>query len=212
MALVSREYQLEKFYILIKLNGQIWFKVKEIIKILNINQEVLNDIDDCDCQKLENLMIFNLNQLSLDTVFINESGLYQLLFNSNDSNIMNFRRWITFHILPELRRMQDEQLQQQTSAGYIYVTTTKQLQKYNIYKIGKSVLNINEILEDLNSYTLSDDFEILFSIKVDNIHLTLDAINSALDYYKIVDKKFWFKMDLKNLIKCIIDEFEYDYV
>ena len=38
------------------------------------------------------------------TIYINESGLYSLILRSNKPEAMQFKRWITFTVLPSIRK------------------------------------------------------------------------------------------------------------
>ncbi len=39
-----------------------------------------------------------------NTIYVNESGLYSLILRSNKPEAKQFKRWVTFTVLPSLRK------------------------------------------------------------------------------------------------------------
>lgn len=107
----NQEYDL---FIYIDLHNNLWFKAKEVALILqyaNTNKAIDNNVDNCDCCYWENLMERILNtplatpsNWQPKTVFINESGLYQLMLRSQKPEAIAFRRWVTRDVLPSIRK------------------------------------------------------------------------------------------------------------
>lgn len=229
MSLEKREYYLAdniyEIYILIEENGTFWFKANEIAQILqysNINDAILKHVKEYYRQPFYKLNYTLKLQVpgywKPHTIFINESGLYQLMFNSKKPEATVFREWATSKLLPDLKvksiKLYDAYLQdehnesyykddkgEEIQQGYIYIATTKTLQLEDIYKIGKSTYsNIKDVATELNSHLFNDDFIIFFYVKVDNIHMALNFVISALCYCRIFNEKCWFKSDLKHII------------
>ena len=91
-----------------------WFKAKGITQILkhtNTTKVLKDHVDDEDRQKYTDLVH---NAPSEPTVradasisnvnFVNESGLYALIFGSVLPEAKVFKRWVTSEVLPPLRK------------------------------------------------------------------------------------------------------------
>ena len=91
-----------------------WFKAKDITQILkhtNTTKALKDHVDDEDRHKYNDLVhgapseptvradasISNVN-------FVNESGLYALIFGSVLPEAKVFKRWVTSEVLPSLRK------------------------------------------------------------------------------------------------------------
>ena len=98
---------------------QIFFKAKDIARILNYENgehAIIEHVNVNDkfriCDIFENelkdttLTIPILVDENIKTMFISESGLYSLLFNSSleKQEIVNFKRYIIYDIFPAIRR------------------------------------------------------------------------------------------------------------
>ncbi len=99
-------------------NGDPWFKGREAAGMLqyqNTQKAIRDHVDDDDKMKLEDLLetrrvSVGLNETNAldwndrNTIYINESGLYSLILRSNKSEARQFERWITFTVLPCIRK------------------------------------------------------------------------------------------------------------
>ena len=87
--------------------GQLWFMAKEICAILDIKNvsQALKPIDDADKMAVRR-SIYTKNTVS-DTgsppMFVNESGLYTLIFKSIKPIAAKFQKWVTKAVLPQIR-------------------------------------------------------------------------------------------------------------
>ena len=80
-----------------------WFVGKDIVDALgyqNGSRDINRHVDEEDRQKY---MVFDGNQLK-ESIVINESGLYALIFGSKLSSAKKFKRWVTSEVLPTLRK------------------------------------------------------------------------------------------------------------
>lgn len=114
MSLEVREYCMAggpqvPIYIFRAEDGQIWFKGKECANILeygNSKKAIANNVDDDDTiewRGLKQNYTHLPTNLQPQTIFINESGLYQLVMRSRKKQAVPFRNWVTRDILPMLR-------------------------------------------------------------------------------------------------------------
>ena len=83
--------------------GQPWFvgkDVAEALKYRNGSRDINRHVDELDRKKE---MINDGNQLK-ETILINESGLYSLIFSSKMEKAKEFKRWVTNEVLPAIRK------------------------------------------------------------------------------------------------------------
>lgn len=83
-------------------NGEVMFVGKDVADILgyqNGSRDINRHVDEEDRHKV---MLFDGNQDN-ETIIINESGLYSLIFSSKMANARRFKRWVTTEVLPAIR-------------------------------------------------------------------------------------------------------------
>ena len=113
MSIIEKVFHYEESEItVIKCRDEIWFRGKDIAKALGYEKTrnaILKHVDDDDKSILEDLRRgpqirapFKNEQKS--TIFINESGLYSLIFGSNLESAKSFKRWVTSEVLPSIRK------------------------------------------------------------------------------------------------------------
>jgi len=106
---------------------QPWFNGKDIATILgysNAKKAVMVHIDDEDKLTLKQLnqggtqngTPFNSQP---NSVWINESGLYSLIFSSKLESAKKFKRWVTSEVLPSIRK----------KGQYVYTERIKELEE-----------------------------------------------------------------------------------
>ena len=96
----------------IKCRDDIWFRGKDITKALGYEKTcnaILKHVDDDDKSILEDLRRrpqirppFKNEQGG--SIFVNESGLYSLIFDSRLESAKVFKRWLTKDVLPSIRK------------------------------------------------------------------------------------------------------------
>ena len=95
----------------IMINDEPWFMASEIAKILGyvkprnaVYQNTANEdrmIVDLSTALVEGYGKYSINPSRL---FINESGLYTLIFGSKLPSAKRFKRWVTHEVLPSIRK------------------------------------------------------------------------------------------------------------
>jgi len=85
-------------------NDNVWFCAKDVCEVLDIVWKGVS-------ATLENMeknwfMVLKLQTIKgeRDSIFINEAGLYSLIFRSNKPKAKEFANWVLEVVLPELRR------------------------------------------------------------------------------------------------------------
>ena len=96
----------------IKCRDEIWFRGKDIAKALGYEKTrnaILKHVDDDDKSILEDLRRWPQIRAPFkneqgDSIFINESGLYSLIFGSRLESARNFKRWVTKDVLSSIQK------------------------------------------------------------------------------------------------------------
>lgn len=88
--------------VLTRSDGQAWFVAKEICQSL----ELSNTAQATAALKDDEKGIITMDTLggSQETLIINESGMYALVFKSRKAKAEEFRVWVTSKVLPEIRK------------------------------------------------------------------------------------------------------------
>ena len=87
----------------IQLNNETWFVGKDIANALGYRNSTIALVDNVD---EEDKVITKVSTLggAQDTIVINESGLYALVFGSRLERAKAFKRWVTSEVLPSIRK------------------------------------------------------------------------------------------------------------
>lgn len=90
----------------VEIDGDVWFVGKDVAQALGYGEgkslanAVANHVDEED-KGVTELMTPGGKQ---KMVIINESGLYSLVLSSKLPNAKKFKRWVTFEVLPSIRK------------------------------------------------------------------------------------------------------------
>lgn len=87
----------------VEIQGEPWLVGKDVANNLgyqNGSRDINRHVDEEDRHKV---MLFDGNQ-NKETIIINESGLYSLVFGSKLPEAKKFKHWVTSEVLPSIRR------------------------------------------------------------------------------------------------------------
>ena len=113
MSILEKVFKYEENEItVIKCKDKIWFRGKDIAKALSYEKTrnaILKHVDDDDKSILEDLrrgpqIRAPFKNEQGGSIFINESGLYSLIFGSKLESAKEFKRWVTSQVLPSIRK------------------------------------------------------------------------------------------------------------
>lgn len=88
----------------VNIDNEVWFVGKDVAVALGYAKPLnalANHIDEDD--SLKRGLIDNLGR-EQDTIFINESGVYALVFSSKLPKAKEFKKWVTSEVLPSIRK------------------------------------------------------------------------------------------------------------
>ena len=113
MSIIEKVFHYEENEItVIQSRDEIWFRGKDITKALGYEKTynaILKHVDDDDKSILEDLrrglqIRAPFKNEHGGSIFINESGLYSLIFGSRLESAKVFKRWVTKDVLPSIRK------------------------------------------------------------------------------------------------------------
>ena len=99
----------------IKFKDEVWFKAKEVALLLGYldpGRSIRQNVDPEDRISLEKLIGKGecyltpslVSNFQGSTLYLNESGLYSLIFGSKLESAKAFKRWITKDVLPSIQK------------------------------------------------------------------------------------------------------------
>lgn len=86
------------------INGEPWFVGRDVAKSLGYAKPegaIRNNVDKDDT--LSEGVMDSMGRMQ-DTLVVNESGLYSLIFGSKLESAKKFKKWVTSEVLPQLRK------------------------------------------------------------------------------------------------------------
>jgi prophage antirepressor-like protein len=106
------KYNDKEVFIILDINNEIYFKIKDILKLLGYNGvnkfTRIKGVDNKNIIKFKYIKIGTfmslLGNIHPSTIFVNEAGLYQLLSNSHKPLAIKFRNELFTNILPTIRK------------------------------------------------------------------------------------------------------------
>ena len=113
MSIIEKVFHYEENEItVIKCRDEIWFRGKDIVKALGYEKTrnaILKHVDDDNKSIMEDLrrgpqIRAPFKNEQGGSIFINESGLYSLIFGSRLESAKVFKRWVTKDVLPSIRK------------------------------------------------------------------------------------------------------------
>jgi prophage antirepressor-like protein len=108
--LIIKEFQTKQITIIKDDDMNVWFKgrdVANILKYTDTDQAIRNSVPQkykklfCD---LKARVGYGIKNVHPSTTFINEAGLYKLVFRSNKKEAEEFTDWIAESVLPSIRK------------------------------------------------------------------------------------------------------------
>ena len=80
-----------------------WFMAKDVCEILGLNN-VSQALTQLDADEKHGIITNDVTGRNQEIRFVNESGMYALIFQSRKPQARAFRRWVTGEVLPSLRK------------------------------------------------------------------------------------------------------------
>lgn len=84
------------------INNEPWFTAKDVCDVLGIQNSRQSVASLDEDEKL--MYVVHTSGQNREMWFVNESGLYNLVFQSRKPEAKTFRKWVTSEVLPSIRR------------------------------------------------------------------------------------------------------------
>lgn len=88
----------------ISIAGEPWFVAKDVCDILELTDVSMTMRHLDDDEKRIQVLFVSGSQNNTRMWFVNESGLYNMIFQSRKPKARLFRRWVTHEVLPQIRK------------------------------------------------------------------------------------------------------------
>ncbi len=156
------KYNEKEIFIIVDMNNQIWFKLKDILKILDYNDlartvsrlKVDNKKYFSDIKVLPSMAV-PLN-FQKTTIFIDEAGLYKLLTNSTKELAKKFRDEVFSNILPSIRKTGSYNITNMNKIKTLNkeIIQLKNNQRNIKYPKGKAIYIIKKVINNKKYYKI----------------------------------------------------------
>lgn len=118
------------------IDKEIWFRANDVAHILGYKDQkaaVSAHVNKLDKKPLKELFgvgaqypHLEINQNDLKSTYINETGLYDLIFSCTLDTAQLFRHWITTELLPKIRQIGQENASKQLTEMALQLEATKE--------------------------------------------------------------------------------------
>lgn len=90
-----------KLSAVIRDDGSVWFLAKDVAEILGMQaKNALRMLDDSDKEEV----FTDIGNGRRKYQFVNEPGLYEMIFSSRKAEAKAFKNWVTHDVLPSIRK------------------------------------------------------------------------------------------------------------
>lgn len=215
--------------------GFFWFKAKDVAIVLEYKDPVSavkTHVDDEDKKTLDQLVELSdyMSGNECKTIYINETGIYSLIFKSKMEEAKKFRKWIFEDILPSIRKEGEYKLKkqiEQITEGFqkLQHYSMEQIEKFKKEKedfekyteeLGNFMGGIKPLIQDEIIYVLTSDRllkENIFKVgktTVRNFKSRLSTYQTGSDEerYYIYAKCVFFAGIIEDQVKSLLDKFK----
>ena len=211
------EYDNTTIMVIYDKDNEPWFRASKVARVLEYvktDQAIRDNIDSEYRKPLSEITSNVYINMHPDSIFINEAGLYQIAFNGNTKKAKEFRKWVTFDVLPTIRK---------TGMYKLHESHTEEMRKVN-EKLNKQNTTIEILLKNQQKerFPLGGIFYIFAPINktFDNLYKigVTNDLNERLNSYNtgMADKLeiIWYKevkqpVSVELNVKSLLYEFRY---
>jgi len=223
-------FENNKIIIIIDNDYEIWFNAKQICLSLNYkepNKAITNNVDKEDKIQLKNMNInFEIKQQP-DSIYINETGLYSLLFASRIKKAKKFMKWVKKEVLPFMRQsniystdaqitklqkkinelesknkllQNDLKVEKFPEGAMVYITEDIDIDNEIYYKLGKTD-DMNKRIKIYNTHSIHNK-KVVHYVELDCPLQLETCIRSMLYKFRFKNRKDYFKCSLARIKKA----------
>ncbi|QHJ86389.1 antirepressor [Gordonia phage Kuwabara] len=128
----------------VAIDGEPWFVLADLCRILDIANPS-NVAARLDQHGVNTLRLAEGNRGNPNVTIVNEANMYEVVFRSDKSEAVAFRRWVTGTVLPEIRKTGSFNAQpalqgpELMAAGYLEAMKTIEQREARIYQLEQKV-------------------------------------------------------------------------
>lgn len=163
----------------ITIDGQPFFVGKDIAEVLgysNPRKALADHVDSED--KKDGVTIRDSIGREQTPILINESGLYSLILSSKLPSVKKFKRWVTFEVLPALRKTGEYSINRKPPVKSLRDVV-------ELVKITKETM-LEQGCESKDIATAVQDIAKQFNVNLPNCFIKLEETNMK-DVYDMID-------------------------
>ena len=201
------KYNEKEVFIVVDTNNQIWFKLKDIVKLLDYNDHS-RTVSRLKLEKNNKKTFSNIkvpssmavpSNFQLTTIFIDEAGLYKLLTNSTKELAKKFRDEVFSNILPTIRKTGTYNVENKDKLKKLNneIIQLKNNQRNIIYPKGKAIYVIKQNINNKKYYKIGYTKDLNKRLKVYNT----GSPNKILYKYFCLVKDETIDKCIKNVLK-----------
>ena len=223
-------FENNKIIIISDNDNTIWFNARQIcisLKYLHSKKAIANNVDLEDKIQLKNMNInFEVKQQP-NSMYINETGLYSLLFASRTQKAKKFMKWIKKEVLPSMRQsniystdaqitklqrkineletknkllQNDLKLEKYPEGAMVYIVEDIDIDNEIYYKLGKTD-DMNKRIKIYNTHSIHNK-KVVHFVELECPLQLETCIRSMLYKYRYKNKKDYFKCKLSKIKKA----------
>ena len=230
------KYNNSDIVIVIDDNNEIWFYAKQVAKILgykSTREIIKKHVDPLNSVNYESIKTYSkyLYNVQDHATFINQSGMYELVLRSKKPTAIDFKRWLTYTVIPSIKNTGKYEMNSNTYKKMTDVNNKLKEYKKRIkvleynqkkptysqggyvyvikptnipektYKIGKT----NNIKKRLNTYntSLPDKMKVVYKIAADDPTAVEHCIKGTISHLQYRKNKEFYKINKKTLINVV---------
>lgn len=172
-----------------------WFIAKDIAQVLGIKNhyDFISSLDEDQKDDLDTIDTIGRTQ---KMTIINESAVYEMIFNSRKAEAKQFRKWVCNDVLPSIRRKGKYELEEKNKELEERIT---KLERKQFVSYGKDSIPVSQRIIELGFITQKRYDELMRS--------TYMTINGERMELRNVKGKLVFKK-LGEISKCISTQYK----
>ena len=217
-------------FIILDNDNEIWFNAKQIcisLKYSDPQKAIINNVDKEDKIQLKNMNInFEIKQQP-DSIYMNETGLYSLLFSSRTKKAKKFIKWIKNDVLPLMRKSNlystdsqitklqkkineleeqnkllhnDLKVEKFPEGAMVYIVEDHDINNEIYYKLGKTD-DMNKRIKIYNTHSIHNK-KVVHYVELECPLQLETCIRSMLYKFRFKNRKDFFKCSLARIKKA----------
>ncbi len=226
-------FENNKIFIISDSNNIIWFNAKQVcvsLKYKDPKKAIINNVDKEDKIQLKNMELNFEVQQQPDSIYINESGLYSLLFSSRTQKAKKFIKWIKNDVLPLIRQnnifstdseitklqkkinelekknkvlLNDLKVEKFPQSAMVYVVEEYDTDNEIYYRLGKTN-DMNKRIKIYNTHSIHNK-KVVHYVEIQCPKQLESCVLSLLYDYRYKNRKDFFKCSLNKVKKAFTE-------